>query len=146
MKHNSNRKRGRPRQITLAVVRRVAERVGLGVPLNYACLLEDNPQINTESFQRAMQRNPEFVHPYEAAKAAFLEKSFRWFSVHEDWRARVVLLERRHANDFAKPAAVAISVSQSMVVGVPNDVLTRARDYARQQRQIEQRNFDEKES
>lgn len=123
------KKRGRKAHITLAVVQRVAERVGLGVPLNYACLLEDNPKINTESFQRALQRNPEFVHPYKAAQARFLESQFRWFAVHDDWRARALFLERRHSNEFSKPPEQLNVIST--VIGLPDDYLKRFQEDAK---------------
>ena len=97
------KKPGRKPRVTAEVVKRVGERVGLGVPLHYALLLE-KPPIPVKTFEMALSRNPAFVGAFQAEKAGFLERALRRLSIEDDWRALVVLLERRHAVDFAKPA------------------------------------------
>lgn len=98
------KKRGRKQIVTADVVKRVGERVGLGVPLQYALILE-KPPIAVKTFEMALSRNPEFVGAFKAEKAGFLERAYKRLSIEDDWRALVVLLERRHAVDFAKPIA-----------------------------------------
>jgi len=123
------KKRGRKAHITLDVVKRVSERFGLGLPLEMALCLEKNPNINEGSWRMALGRNPEFVRAFKAAKAEFLEQSFNFLARHDDWRARVTFLERRHANDFAKPPEQ-LNVT-STIAGLPEDYLAILRDHAK---------------
>ena len=125
-----NKKRGRKAHITLEVVQRVADRVGLGIPLNLALLSENNPFINEGSWKMAIKRNPKFVTPYHAAKATFLEKAVRRLAEADDLRWLTWLLERRHSDLFARQPDTSINVQQS-IIGLPDDVLARARDYAK---------------
>jgi len=122
------KKLGRKAHITLEVVKRVSERFGLGLPLEMALCLEKNERINEDSWRHALARNPEFVRVFKAAKAEFLGESFRFLARHEDWRARVTFLERRHAVDFAKPPEK-LDVHQT-IVGLPDDYLKIFRDDA----------------
>jgi hypothetical protein len=128
------RKGGRPQQITLAVVERVAKRFGHGMPLKDALALENNSQINPDSWHKALQRKPQFVHPFEAAKADFLEKALTRLSESEDLANLRWLLERRYPELFARPAQTQVNVNQTnqpTIVGLPNDILARVREYAK---------------
>jgi|GEM_PF-5723513 len=111
------------------VVKRVSERFGLGLPLEMALCLEKDERINEDSWRHALARKPEFVRAFKAAKAEFLGESFQYLAKHEDWRARVVFLERRHGDDFRKPADN-LNVSTT-IAGLPDEYLKIFRDDAR---------------
>ena len=123
-------KGGRPQQITLEVVQRVSERVGKGLTLVLALSLERNNHINADSWAKAIKRNPLFLPPYSAAKADFLERALQRLAESQDLANLRWLLERRHSDLFARPSDTTINVSQS-IVGIPDDVLAKARDYAK---------------
>lgn len=105
---------------------------GQGISLKDALALENNAQINPDSWQRALQRHPEFVHPYSAAKADFLAKSIQRLIESEDLANLRWLLERRYPDLFARPAPISVNVSQNTIAGLPEEYLERARAYARQ--------------
>lgn len=134
MKHNNNRKRGRKAHITLAVVGRVSERFALGLTLKMALVLEQNPHVNLDSWAWALKRHPEFVPPFEAARAKFYESAMRRLANHDDPKWLTWVLERRHSADFAKPPE-SFNVKQT-IVGLPDDILAKAREYSRQTQQL----------
>lgn len=123
------KKRGRKRHVTLAVVQRVADRIAVGLTLELACEAEGDPVINVDSFHKALERHPEFVHPYHAAKADFLEWACeRLVHSHEMGNLRW-FLERRYSDLFGKPADTTINVvQQQAIVGISDEVLARARE------------------
>lgn len=125
------KKVGRPAHITAEVVERVSKRVGIGLTVKQALECECDAQINEGSWKTALARNPNFVTPFQAAKGKFLEQSFTRLSVEDDWRALVVLLERRHSLDFVKQTDK-LEVKQ-VISGLPDDILAAARDYAAKQ-------------
>jgi len=129
----SARKRGRKRHITLDVVLRVSERFGLGLPLKMALVLEKDPCVNLESWSKALKRNPQFVPPFEAAKADFYEKALRRLVDNEDPRWLCWVLEHRHPDVFGG-GETSINVTQQ-IIGIPDDVLARAREYAKARKQ-----------
>lgn len=115
--------------ITLDVVKRVSRRFGIGIPLVEALAAEGNDKINLETWKKALQAHPEFSPHYAAAKGKFLDTAMeRLIELDQiQW-----LLERRRPDLFARPAAVAVSVNNTTnIVGLPDDVLERARKLAR---------------
>lgn len=94
----------------------MANDIGLGMPVRYACIRAD---VTLDAYEKRLQRNPEFVRAVEQAKAKHL------FAALEIIRADLPghvgqrwLLERRHAPDFHKPADVQLNVSTSTQVGL----------------------------
>ena len=139
-KDKSNRKRpkkvspGPKPSITLKVVKRVSKRFGSGVPLEQALAAECNPKINLETWKKALQAHPELSPHYEAAKGRFLAESIEKLQDAKDLKFLCWLLERRHSDLFAKPAAVSVSVNNTNIVaGLQDDVLVRAQQIAREQ-------------
>ena len=130
MAESKKSKRGRKAHITLEVVKRVSERVGIGLTLQLALAAEHDPCINCDSWEKAIKRNAEFVAPYAAAKADFLQKALSRLAEAQDLANLRWLLERRHSDLFARPSDTTINVSQS-IVGIPDDVLAKAREYAK---------------
>lgn len=117
--------------ITLAVVKRVSIRVGIGLTLKLALAAENCATVNEETWKKALAAHPEFSPHYEAAKGKFLELSMVRLAKAEDLKYLCWLLERRHSDLFAKPeAAPIVNVNQSVAVGIPSDVIERARELA----------------
>jgi hypothetical protein len=133
MKKTKTPKCGRPQQVTLAVVKRVGKRFGQGMPLKDALALENNPQINPDSWHKAIQRSSEMSTLWDGVKADFLEKAITRLLESDDLANLRWLLERRFPELFARPAPTTVNVSQSTstIVGLPNDVLARLREYAK---------------
>lgn len=97
----------------MAVVERVGAAFARGVPLKLALALENDLCVNEDSWQKAMQRHPEYVRSWEAKKADFYERSCRRLEEADDLANLRWLLERRFPHDFAKqpdPANVSVSV------------------------------------
>lgn len=99
---------GRPPKYTEAQWQQIASDIGLGMPVRYACV---RARVDYESYQKRLQRHPEFVRAVEEAKAGHLFTALQIIStdlpghVGQRW-----LLERRHAADFHKPAEVQLNV------------------------------------
>lgn len=122
-------RRGPKPSITLEVVKRVSERVGRGMPLKLALATEGNAKINEETWKKALKAHSNFPPIYEAAKGKFLDEAMRKLEEAEDLKYVCWLLERRHSDLFARPEpAAVVNVSQS--VGIPADVIERARELA----------------
>jgi hypothetical protein len=120
--------------ITLAVVKRVATRIGRGLTLNLALAAENKSTINEETWKKALQAHPEFSPHYEAGKGKFLDWAMQRLAVSKELANLKWLLERRHPDLFARPAEVAVNVNNTTnISGLPDDVLERARVIARNQ-------------
>lgn len=118
--------------ITLEVVRRVADRFGLGMPLSLALAAEANSKVNEETWKKALAAHPELSPHYEAARGKFLEHSMRRLAVSEELSNLRWLLERRHSDLFPRPSEALVNVNNSThISGLPDDVLERARVIAR---------------
>ena len=112
------------------MVKRVSERVARGSTLSLALAAECHPQINEESWKKTLQRHPELSPHYEAAKGQFLDAAMRRLAESDDLKYLCWLLERRHSELFHKPEPAAAVVNVSQHVGIPEDVLARARQIA----------------
>ena len=118
--------------ITLAVVKRVSKRVAMGSTLALALAAEGNGKVNEETWKKALQSHPEFSPHYEAGKGKFLAGAMARLEKSKNLKFLCWLLERRHADLFARPAAVNVSVANTTHInGCPDDVLERARAIAR---------------
>jgi len=103
----------------------------MGVPLREALATEANPTINLETWKKALAAHPELSPQYDAAKGKFLELAMRRLASEEDAKHLEWLLERRYPELFAKRGPdVAVSVSNSVSVSIPADVIERAREIA----------------
>lgn len=119
--------------ITAAVVRRVAKRYGLGIPLQEALAAEGNPTINLETWKKALAAHPELSPPYDAAKGKFLEFAMVKLRDSRNLKFLCFLLRTRRPDLFAEPAAVSVNVSQqTTIAGLGEDVLERLRAAARE--------------
>lgn len=117
---------------------RVSERVGRGLTLKLALAAERCQTVNEETWKKALQSHAEFVPVYEAGKAKFLELATWRLAESEDLANLRWLLERRHADLFARPAAVNVSVNtETHIAGLSDDVLERARVIARTEAKVE---------
>lgn len=126
---------GKKPAITLEVVKRVSERVGMGMPLKQALQAEGHKQINEGSWKMALKRHPEMLPHYESAKATFLDRAMRRLAEADQLKYLCWLLERRHPDLFARPAAsegsTTVNVNQTNHnVAIPADVLQRAKEIA----------------
>lgn len=129
----AKRPRGPKPSITLAVVRRVGGRYARGVPLVDALAAEGNGKINLETWKKALASHPEFSPHWHACKGKFLDRATKRLAEARKLTYLCWLLERRHADLFARPAAVSVSVNnQTTIAGVPEDVLGRLRAAARE--------------
>jgi hypothetical protein len=117
--------------ITLAVVLRVCDRVAVGSTLKLALAAECVATINEETWKKALKAHPEFYPHYEGARGKFIEAACRRLAADEDTKYLCWLLERRHGDLFHKsdPPPAVVNVSQH--VGIPADVLERAREVAK---------------
>lgn len=121
------------------MVKRVSARVGRGLTLALALAAENNGKINDETWKKALQAHPEFSPHYEAGKGKFLDKAIKRIAAEKNTKYLCWLLERRHPDlfarhdtDVASGAGTTVHVSQSVAVGIPADVLERARELARE--------------
>jgi hypothetical protein len=120
--------------ITLAVVKRVAARVGRGVPLEHALAAENKSTINKETWKKALAAHAEFSPLYAAGKGKFLDSATKRLAESSESADLKWLLERRHPDLFARPAEVSVEVNNSTTItGLNEDVLEQARIVARSQ-------------
>ena len=120
--------------ITMAMVEQVSERVAKGLSLALACAMEGDPRINPESWERALAADPVLANAFLKARGKFLEEKLKKLEDTKDPKHVLWLLERRHADLFGKgaePGGEGPEKKCSVVEGVPDDVLERAREYAR---------------
>lgn len=118
--------------ITLAVVKRVAARIGRGVPLEHALAAENKSTINKETWKKALQAHPEFSPHYDAGKGKFLDRATQRLARSKELANLKWLLERRFPDLFARPAEVSVEVNNTThISGLADDVLEQARIIAR---------------
>ena len=99
------RKRGPEPSVTMAVVDRVANRVGKGVPLDMALALEPNP-INEETFTRALRQDVKLAAHMARGKAAFVDKFVDAIVASDDLQHMKWLVTRRHPLLFGEQLTV----------------------------------------
>ena len=114
------------------MVKRVSNRVGRGLTLALALAAETSATINVETWKKALQTHPEFSPHYEAGKGKFLDWATHKIVTRGEFADLRWLIERRHADLFARPAEVSVSVNNTTnISGLPDDILERARTAAR---------------
>lgn len=112
----------------------MSERVAAGLTLALALHAEQVATINEETWKKALAGCPQFKAIYEGAKALFLEAAVLRLSLSKELKYLCWLLERRHSELFRKPDADdRVVVNQSVNVGIPEDVLQRAREISHEE-------------
>jgi hypothetical protein len=124
-------RRGPERSVTPAVVKRVAARFALGVPLRYALVLEE-PRITPGAFEKALQRDPKLSAHMHKAKAQFLFDSCKRLTAHPETANLRWLLTRRFPELFAE-VAPARAANDDAATSVLAGILQSSREIARQQ-------------
>lgn len=104
----------------------------MGSTLELALASEANSKINLETWKKALSAHPQFSPLYRAAKGKFLDKSMRRLAEHADAKYLCWILERRFSEMFAKPEPPSAVVNVSQQVGIPADVIERARELAKE--------------
>lgn len=123
-------KRGPERSVTLEVVERVGRRMGLGLPLDYALALEDEP-ITPDCFHKALQADAKLSTHLTRHKAKFIEAACERLSISETSDLRWILL-RRHPDIFAMPSEKAEDKGNGNTVADGlQELLNRAKELAR---------------
>lgn len=141
-KKKSSRKKipGPKPSITLAVVKRVASRIGRGLTLKLALAAENKSTINEETWKKALQSHPEFSPHYDAGKGKFLDKATQRLVRSKELANLKWLLERRFPDLFARPAEVSVSVNNTThISGLADDVLEQARIIARAEAKVNEK-------
>jgi hypothetical protein len=115
--------------VTEAIVREVAAMTARGVPLRYA-LLQMTPPVSLDTWHSALRRNASFHTLYERARGEFLVKACNRLVSERDPANLRWILERRHPEHFGKGPDASVTVNHQTVVGLPEDVLDRARALA----------------
>jgi len=124
-------RRGPVRSVTPAVVKRVAARFALGVPLHYALVLEESG-ITPGAFENALQRDSKLSAHMHKAKAQFLFDSCKRLAAHPETTNLRWLLTRRFPELFAE-VAPAPAVNNDAATTVLEGILQSSREIARQQ-------------
>ena len=109
------------------MVKRVSARVARGLTLELALAAEQHGKINLETWHKALQKCEEFSTHYQGARGKFLEWAVAKLAADKNTSRLMWLLERRHADLFSKPEPAAAVVNVSQHVGIPADVLERAK-------------------
>jgi hypothetical protein len=99
----AQRKRGRPVQVTMAVIEHIGSLVAEGMPERAACALV-TPPVCYESFRSAKRRKPKFALVIEQAQAEFLFAALTAINVDGPGSAgcRWILERRRRGLRFAE--------------------------------------------
>ena len=124
---------GRPAKITPEIVRIVARDVGLGLPLEFALALLDEP-VTKEAFNQSLAK-PSFILSYTRQIAWQLREDIKTIREGDTKELRrlpgiTFLLERRHREHFGKEPDMV--VNNSVVLnGTPKDMLSMMREAAR---------------
>jgi len=106
----------------------------MGVTLALSLAAECKSTINLDTWKKALAAHPEFSPLYEGGKGKFLEHACRRLAGDVDVKYLCWLLERRFADLFQKPepAGAVVNVSQTANLGIPADVIERARAIAKE--------------
>ncbi|HEY1788582.1 MAG TPA: hypothetical protein VGJ73_10525 [Verrucomicrobiae bacterium] len=112
----------------LELFKRVSRRMARGIPLSLALAGEG---MEPAAYEKHRERYPELFILQEKARREFLESAIEQLLSGERLQANVCwLLERRYPELFVRPADTNIHVTQQ-IIGVPDEVLQRARSYAK---------------
>jgi hypothetical protein len=120
------------------VVKRVSERVAIGLTLELALATEGVATVNVETWKKAIKAHPEFYPHYQEAKGKFLEMAMRRLAESDELTHLKWLLERRFFDLFGRPESQAgtgnitgsasVTVNNTVAVGIPEDVMERSRE------------------
>lgn len=108
-------RRGPEPKVTLAVVDRVAQRVGKGLTLEMALALEPTG-ISEDLFRKALQKDVKLSSHMARGKAEFVDKFIDAIMISDDLQHMKWLVTRRHPDLFGEQ----LSVKQSGEVKTVN--------------------------
>lgn len=117
--------------VTVELVERVAKRVENGIPLAVALFGEG---VTVAVYEQHLRDNPELAAIEETAMRKFMEFAVKKMLEEEKPAASLRwLLEHCHPNLLAQPSAAnpAAEPQTQTIAGLPNNILERMRDYAR---------------
>lgn len=115
-KKEEKRGRGRPSKINLAVVERIADSIAMGMTEEMACL---EAGVSLAAWQKACQRNPDFVLLKKRGKAVFTRNSLEVIACGATgWQGRAWILERTQREQFSKSAEVTVETGDKSVTFV----------------------------
>lgn len=123
----SKSKPGPKGKITAEVAQHIAEAVGQGLTLQYAC---DAEEVTVDAWHKATKANPDFSSLMKVEKAKFLRQAITRLANHFDPKWLTWLLVRRHSDLFQHLP----DVNQTNTVNVsqlPAEVVSRARELAK---------------
>ena len=116
--------------VTVELVERVAKRVEAGIQLKIALYGEG---VSVAAFEEHLKDNPELAAHYETAKRKFMEMAVKKMLEEEKPAASIRwLLEHCHPDLLAQPGeAGSPAAAPQTIAGLPNNILERMREYAR---------------
>ena len=122
-----------PVTVTVELVERVAKRVEDGISLRIALFGEG---VTVAAFEGHLKTHPELAARYETAKRKFMEFAVKKMIEEEKPAASLRwLLEHCHPDLLAQPGeaspAAAAATAPETIAGLPNNILERMREYAR---------------
>lgn len=125
-------KHGQQPTVTVELVDRVAKRIESGIPLKIAIAGES---VTMADYQLHLKDHPDLAALHQTARRKFMEFAVKKLLEEEKPAASVRwLLEHCHPDLLAQPGDAGPTVEPQVIVGLPNDVLERAREYALAQR------------
>lgn len=122
----------RPEQksrVTVALVLRVVQRVEDGLTVKNAIAGEG---VTLDEYTQYLREHPKLEAQQEAARRKFLERAVRAMLDEEKPAASYRwLLEHCHPDLLAQPGDAGPAPIAQVVAGLPNDVVERIREYAK---------------
>lgn len=118
---------------TQELVTRVADRVGKGMTVAQALVLEDQ-DVNEMSFHSAIRRKPELGKIFLSRQAIFVEQALEIIQAGDSKDVRRIqgfqwILERRHREQFGRHDS-GVHITNNILNGVPVDMMGQLRDRA----------------
>lgn len=112
--------------ITIEVARRIGARMGKGLTLDQACILED-PEVKPDSFTAKLRKVPELMREWKRQMAIFVDQTLDTLIAGDPAgikRATALqfILERRLSEQFGKKPEVQVTTNNLTINGLPNDV------------------------
>lgn len=125
---------GRLPKVTVETALRIADRIASGMPLRYACALE-NPPIPAGHFEKGIESSTRIASAYDQRIAQHME---RFLAIQNNpetklrgMPASVWVWERRFPQFFAPPktGTASVSVNLQTCIGLSDDIAKRARAF-----------------
>lgn len=115
-------------RIDIEVIRRIGERIAMGVPDKYACLLE---RVEYESFRMARERHPEWDVIIDSERAVFIHDALTVMrGCEKGHRGLEFILERRHKDLFNRVETQVTNNVTNNTLMIPDSTLEEIRAIA----------------